>query len=153
MVRKLLGLAAIVLSACAFASPTKYQSALPEGARIVAGDLSKNEFYILSKNESHTSKPPVIASALTSVLAKETNKKMVLNAKLAINQSHHVNKKAPIKPSKQVVFVKAKPKVKPEYQIIKLEDLQPAHKFKRVTFHKFHIEHKAKGKVTRLAQK
>lgn len=155
MVRKFLGFAVIVLSACTFASPTKYQSVLPEGARIVAGDLSKNEFFILGKNESHPSKPPVIASALNSVLAEEANKKMVSNAKLAISQSHHANNKAKasIKPSKQTVFAKAKPKVKPEYQIIKLADLHPAHKFKPVTFHKFHTEHKAKGKVTRLAQK
>lgn len=155
MVRKFLGISAIVLSTCAFASPAKYQSVLPEGARIVAGDLSKNEFYILGKSESHPSNPPVIASVLNSVLAKEANKKMVSNAKLAINQSHHANTKAkaPIKPSKRVVFAKVKPKVKPEYEIIKLEDLHPTHKFKRVTFHKFHIEHKVKGKVTRLAQK
>lgn len=86
----------IVLPQIAFAAPSKditiklpktflQPSVLPEGARVVAGDPKKNEFFILSANEdfpgpsAHPLKPTIIKP-------KSTANKIVL-----VKKSVHVN--------------------------------------------------------------
>lgn len=81
-------------------------SVLPLGARVVAGDLSKNEFFILGKADTRDTKPvEMLVTKPTQVVADKSDKQLIKTAskrihviaskkntskiKFALNQSAH----------------------------------------------------------------
>lgn len=104
-----------LLSGMAFAKSTFDDSVMMPGSRLVAGDLTRNEFFILGKDE----REPRIQPAFQPEATKPVENRSVPKIKMAIKEALHQPKRERLKPEVKTAFQKEvfKPIVKEYHQV------------------------------------
>ncbi|RDI44571.1 hypothetical protein [Aquicella lusitana] len=111
---------AVVLSTTVMAesSQSVYPSVLPPGAKIVAGDLSKNEFFIVAGNSSSA-----VKAVSDSADKKTESRALVPVIRTALNQARQpaAKQKVPTLPAVKTAFVPISKPFIPSHKPIKFQ--------------------------------